>query len=327
MNASGTMLTRLTRLNCATNTNGFKRPHKPVLLLTVTLLAEAGELAENKILFNPRLLEIFRRLFLAARQPSDQFTPHYPFFHLSSEGFWILVPNPGKDDELKFYTASKGVGKLRELVAWASLDPELHRMMLNPQSRHEIQAALIQHYLPHVSESMWTALKEETLIASREKELLTDVPSRGDQLIDRVRSAAFRRVIRDLYDVRCAACGVRFFFGDVDLIDAAHLIPFSEGGDDRPPNGMALCKNHHWLMDHAILAPGPARGHDYTRPVWHVGQGLDERIEEHQPLLKLKGQPVLLPRDPRHHPAREGLDWRLAQLKSGYVRTEVDYAE
>jgi putative restriction endonuclease len=327
MSYSGDDLIKLTKLNCATNKAGFKRPHKPVMLLTVTLLAEAGEIGENKIFYSNRLLDIFRRLFLVARQESDQFTPHYPFYHLTSEGFWHLIPKAGMEERLKYYAPTKGVGELREILAWASLDPGLYLRLLDPQSRHEIQATLIQHYLVHVSEPMWTALKEETLIAAREKEILTDHPDRGDTLIDRVRSAAFRRVIRDLYDVRCAACGVRFFFEDIDLIDAAHLIPFSEGGDDRPQNGIALCKNHHWLMDHAILAPGPAKGNDYTRPIWHVGDGLDERIEEHLPLLKLKGQRVILPRGPSHAPARKGLDWRMEQMKKGDVRTDVDYAE
>ena len=30
------------------------------------------------------------------------------------------------------------------------------------------------------------------------------------------------------------------------IVDAAHLIPWSESQNDHPTNGLALCKNHHW---------------------------------------------------------------------------------
>ena len=39
---------------------------------------------------------------------------------------------------------------------------------------------------------------------------------------------------------RCAACGLRFLYDEITIIDAAHLIPFSETHDDSPQNGMAL---------------------------------------------------------------------------------------
>jgi len=322
-------LDKLARLHCD-RPNGRPRPHKAVMLLSVSLLAEAGDLAENKIVYDTRLLEIFRNLFTIARQDSDQFTPYNPFFHLKSEGFWYLVPNLGMEDRLKHLKQVKGPGELREVVAWATLDPRLHMLLLNPQTRHEFQAVLIQHYMNHAGSQMWAALKEETLIANRQKELLSDsIPANdNDKPIDRVRSAAFRRMIREIYDVRCAACGVRFFFEDVDLIDAAHLIPFSDGGDDRPQNGIALCKNHHWLMDNAILAPGPGgRGSDYTHPVWHVRKGLDERFEEHRTVLELRGKTVIPPRDGHFIPARDSLDWRMEQLRRCSITNEMDYAE
>jgi len=282
------------------------------MLLAVSLLAEVGELAENHIEYDSRLLDIFRSLFEAARQADDKNTPYNPFFYLKSEGFWHLTPAPGVDG---FPSQISGPGELRQRVSHASLDPELFTLIRDPALRHELQAVLIQTYCNHNSECMWEIMRDEGQIETRKQKLLKEEAGTYETGSERVRSTAFRRMIRQIYDVRCAACGVRFFFDDVDLIDAAHLVPFSESQDDRPQNGIALCKNHHWLMDHGILVPGPGRGSDFSRPIWHVRKGLDNRFREHQPVLELKHRSVILPDERRYAPGREGLEWRMETLR------------
>lgn len=300
------------------------------MLLSVSLLAEAGELDHNQIKYGPRLLEVFRLLFSVARQSTDQFTPFNPFFYLKSDGFWHLHPKPGMEQQLKLQRTINGVGQLMELVAYASLDQDVYLRLLAPEFRHAFQATLVQEYLNHASSPVWAVLKDETLIATQRKQLIDSVePPTSKKAPHRIRSTAFRRMILDLYDMRCAACGTRFFVKEddlsVDLVDAAHLVPFSESEDDRPQNGIALCKNHHWLMDHAILAPGPGARKNYDRPIWHVRDGLDARIEEHRPVLELKGKLVLTPRDRTFIPAKDGLDWRMEQLRGG--RQVVDFED
>ncbi len=46
---------------------------------------------------------------------------------------------------------------------------------------------------------------------------------------------------------------------------------------------MALCKNHHWVMDKRLIAPGPDMQ-------WHVSKRLDDRIEGQ--VEKLTGRPA-----------------------------------
>lgn len=294
---------------------GRPRPHKAIMLLAVSVLAEAGEIDDNRIEYDNRLLEIFGSLFELARQQDDKKTPHNPFFYLKSEGFWFLHPKRGRADALKYMRNVRSAGQLRDAVAYASLDPDLFLLMKNPESRRELQAALIQHYCNHVAEEMWTALEKEAQIEQRKQNLMREEVTGWQSSQDPVRSAAFRRMIRQIYDVRCAACGVRFFFESVDLIDAAHLIPFSESRDDRPQNGIALCKNHHWLMDGGIMVPGPGRGRNYTQPIWHVHKGLDDRYEEHKAVLQWKGRKVILPNEPKFAPARDSLEWRMERLR------------
>jgi len=54
---------------------GRPRPHKAVMLLAVLSLADNGQLIENRIVYGPELLELFKRLFAVVRGPTDQCTP------------------------------------------------------------------------------------------------------------------------------------------------------------------------------------------------------------------------------------------------------------
>ena len=99
------------------------------------------------------------------------------------------------------------------------------------------------------------------------------------------------------------------------IIDAAHLIPFGEIPDNSPQNGIALCKNHHWLMDSRLIAPGPARGGRYDDLRWHVRADLDDRIDGERDLVKLRDRKVIVPADARLWPKPEAVDRRLAMLR------------
>jgi len=122
------------------------------------------------------------------------------------------------------------------------------------------------------------------------------------------RDTAFGRTVRKAYDYRCAACGIRVVLDDIYIVDAAHLIPFAEGHDDDPRNGIALCKNHHWSMDRALIAPGDDL-------LWRVSRILDDRIEGQRELLDLRNRSVLVPTNQRYHPRQDALQWRQERLR------------
>jgi putative restriction endonuclease len=158
--------------------------------------------------------------------------------------------------------------------------------------------------------------REEEAIGRREQYNETGNMDAAERVAEAVRDAAFGRVVRRAYDYTCAMCGVRFMLDDVVLVDAAHLIPFAESHDDSPTNGMALCKNHHWLMDRHLIAPGPGPGTDYTKPIWLVSRLLDGRLEAHRACLEYKNSQVILPRDYRHRPSPDALAWCTDHLRN-----------
>jgi putative restriction endonuclease len=172
-------------------------------------------------------------------------------------------------------------------------------VMANSESRQKLREALISRYFPQLSTY---ELKEPDVLPSSLLEEEPAVPGR---------SSAFRRLILDIYDHQCAACGLRIRLptgNDITFVDAAHLIPFSESHNDHPTNGLALCKNHHWAMDRNIIAPGP----DFH---WHISKVIDPRRSKgEKELAQLAGQSLLLPNDPAFLPDMKGLNWRRSKM-------------
>jgi putative restriction endonuclease len=127
-----------------------------------------------------------------------------------------------------------------------------------------------------------------TKVEGSAEELLTEPPEH-EKASRLVRSAAFKRKVRSAYDDTCAICGSerRSPTGDPE-IEAAHVYPKSEGGRDIVPNGIALCKLHHWAFDVGWLAISD----DYE-----VIVGEADEITTPNEISELEGRMVNLPSD------------------------------
>ncbi|WP_434050658.1 MAG: HNH endonuclease [Roseibium sp.] len=69
------------------------------------------------------------------------------------------------------------------------------------------------------------------------------------------RDAKFRQNIRKLYDRTCAFTGLRLINGKGrPEVEAAHIIPVEDGGNDSVQNGIALSGTVHWMFDRGLLS-------------------------------------------------------------------------
>lgn len=306
------------RLRVNQRPGGSFSPHKVCMLLAIIDLARAGLLADNRIYYEPALLERYRRFFDAVRAPGDHPNPHFPFFHLrgslrgGTPSFWHLHAKPGRDAVLaSLSTASKGTD-IEDNVAYATLDPDLYALLQDPAECDALSDVLADTWFDRSHADLAGMLKRSAAISRYERSLRN--PSAASTAREAappeyVRSPAFRRVVVEAYDYRCAATGVRIVTSSGEaLVEAAHIHPFSESGDDDPRNGIALSRDMHWAMDRNLIAPGP----DLK---WHVSQQLDARIPDLRTLCGLQGQPLLGPRETRLTPKREALQWRLERLR------------
>jgi hypothetical protein len=68
-------------------------------------------------------------------------------------------------------------------------------------------------------------------------------------------SAKFSRDVRAAYNHSCVICGERYppTPHTNSGVDADHIMPWSDYEIDVVPNGLCLCKSHHWMVDEGLL--------------------------------------------------------------------------
>lgn len=297
-----------------------ERPHKPVLLLSIIDLLDRGVIKTNAVPFSDELVETFKRYFAVVKEEDDKPTIENPFFFLSGDKFWQVIPHGMSEPMYRegYASGAPSVGQLRKQGVTGSFDEGLWALMSDTVARHQLREALIARYFPERREQLAALVVGAHLT----RPAATLSPSAAEKAIREEmppgRDGAFRRTILEIYDYRCAACGVRVLLDQaMSLVEAAHLIPFSESRNDKPTNGVALCPNHHWAMDRHLIAPCP----DSKRPagLWRVnGERLDDRIEGQRDLVALANRPVIPPSEEKFYPAIESLRWREQHLVTKY---------
>jgi putative restriction endonuclease len=287
-----------------------ERPHKPVLRLAIIDLLDRGVITSNKILLSDELIASFKRHFAVVRKHDDQPSIQNPFYFLSGDGFWQLVPRRKESIlyEPGSVSAAPSVAVLRRRVAFGRFDDAFWSLISDAHFRHQLREALIARYFPEQRDEL-AAVSAQPVSAARPD------PLREEFL--RGRDTAFRRTTLEIYDYRCAGCGIRVLLNQqISLVEAAHLIPFGISRNDKPDNGVALCPNHHWAMDRHLIAPCPDKRH--RAGIWRVHSRLDDRIEGQKDLLALSGRPLIPPAEEKFYPSPEALQWRCEQLTTTY---------
>ena len=66
------------------------------------------------------------------------------------------------------------------------------------------------------------------------------------------RGARFRLEVVTRYGFTCALTGYRLTTEDANIVQAAHIVPWSRTRDDDPRNGLALTPDAHWTFDQGL---------------------------------------------------------------------------
>jgi len=111
----------------------------------------------------------------------------------------------------------------------------------------------------------------------------------------------FRRAIVSLYDHRCALCGIRMRMPEGHtVVEAAHIVPWSESHDDLPSNGLCLCRLCHWSFDEGLIGVGSKYEVLVSQRV-----RIDSNIPGH--IFTLADRPIFKPDAERYWPGQENL--------------------
>jgi putative restriction endonuclease len=106
-------------------------PHKPFLLLSVLDLVAQGSITDNLIKPSFELVEIFNLYWTTIMPAGSRGLISYPFYHMRTEDFWELRPNPGYKDQPGLTISS--MTKLRKIYAGACIDDDLFQTPILPR--------------------------------------------------------------------------------------------------------------------------------------------------------------------------------------------------
>jgi putative restriction endonuclease len=118
------------------------------------------------------------------------------------------------------------------------------------------------------------------------------------------RNARFRLDVVSAYKYTCALTGYRVTtIGAGAIVDAAHIHQFSDSRNNDPRNGLALCKNAHWMFDIGLWSA------DDNYCVIVANDAFDEASPNQKPLREMNGHRLALPSDERIWPSKTHLAW------------------
>ena len=123
---------------------GQAAPHKPILLLAIMDLVECEIIMLPQIELREALIAAFKWNWARLVPKESHFNPAIgtPFYHMSGEPFWRLVP---KDPSYAPNTTN--ITSLREHYEYAEIDSELFVLMLDADARQRLRKVLIETYL------------------------------------------------------------------------------------------------------------------------------------------------------------------------------------
>lgn len=258
---------------------------------------EQVHLASQSGIFKPRQLDM--PISIRTAPPNSSAEPPYPdrvsddgYLHYSYRG-----TDPGHGDNVR----------LRHLITAGLPLIYLHGVDVG---RYLVSAALLMDDRPEQLQFLAALTELDIATAGLSAASLSDA-QRTHQLRlvrDRVNQASFRERVMKAYRSSCALCRIKH----VELLDAAHIVPFSEGGAPIVPNGLSLCKIHHAAFDSNILG---------VRPDLVMEIRPDVLKESDGPMLAhglqaLHGRKLVAPRSVAHQPDRNALELRYERFRS-----------
>jgi len=283
-----------------------RAPHKPFLLLSIMDLIAQGQIVDNFIGPSFELVDTWNGYWQAIMPIGKHSSMAYPFPRLQFDGFWHRVANPGYDANVEYNISS--MVKLREVYAGARFDDALFGFLVDPVTRELLRSVLIQTYFsPEIQPLLHDQAFVNLSAFAYAKDVVAGIKELAGSFAEeapesqRVRDQGFRRAIVSLYDHRCALCGIRMRTPEGHtVVEAAHIVPWSESYDDLPSNGLCLCRLCHWSFDEGLMSVGKQYEVLVSQRV-----RIDSNIPGH--IFTLTDRPIFKPEAERFWPGQENL--------------------
>ena len=232
-----------------------------------------------------------------------------PYYHLSSEPFWKLLPNVGCEKWVESKSSMRSLSNLTTAVKCALIDKELSDILLFPENRDILKISLLDKYFPDTKSNFSSngnddlpsvSILHENSDEYKRKiiELKNQVDENAFQEEIFIRGGLFKREIPKIYNNTCAISGLRLtsIISNVSMVDACHIVPFSESYDDTLTNGIALCPNLYRAFDRGLISISD----DYTVL---IDKNFVEDKNSALNLSQFEGKQIILPYSTELYPA------------------------
>jgi putative restriction endonuclease len=275
--------------------------HQPILLRSVLELITQRSIVENRILVSDELIAVFKR-YWSILVTTSTYTDalHYPFVHLRSSSFWHVDFND-KFTGVKIKTTNK----LKEFVNYAYLDDELFDLLQDSLARQVLIDSLVSNWFTDRQTTIDDPVEIDCKFDDPPEAALENHDSQIKVRLQKsfVRNAFFRKSVVEKYDYRCAFCKLKITRNpNQNLVDGAHIIPFSCSFDSRIDNGISLCKNHHWAFDRGWFSID-----DNYRIL--VARDLADESPHTRAIQDFHQEQIVLPSNERYFPRLTSLKW------------------
>lgn len=151
-----------------------------------------------------------------------------------------------------------------------------------------------------IGRELWDLIEERRVPTERRPDTIGEPTAMyGDPVLVRRRlgQGSFQMLVTDTYHRHCAVTGERA----LPTLEAAHVLPVSEGGRHRVDNGLLLRSDVHRLFDRGYVTVTP----DYR---FRVSRRLKDEFDNGEPYYPFDGQQIWLPPE-TERPGREFLEW------------------
>lgn len=245
-------------------------PHKPILILSIIQLIENGVIQSDKIYITPNLVAAFKSNWSLLVTTKHLPIFALPFYHLKGDKFWKLHPKSGYEKTLALKGVMRNFNNLNTAIEYAEIDNDLFELLKIKENRDILRFTIVKEYFPDKKCNFAISDNGENYLKTISKEILEDNSEEYRKKLNEfkekldnesyeeeifLRGNTFKVEIPKIYNNTCCVSGLRIDATiSISMIDACHIIPFSESYDDTVNNGIALCPNLHRAFDRGLIS-------------------------------------------------------------------------
>jgi putative restriction endonuclease len=181
-----------------------------------------------------------------------------PFRALGGDQIWVRFT-----EDLKLSTTRDTTRHVRPAVG-------LLRLLEDETSREDLRALLVQTCFPPFEQAAVATAIQLSSYEPGDAHALCEQVRAYVAGVDRGRDVRLRIEVIARYQFTCALTGYRLTTEEGNLVEAAHIDPWSRSRDDDPRNGLALTRDAHWMFDRGLWS-GACNNEDDSRVVARAG--------------------------------------------------------